>query len=147
MGFFRKKTQEKRENEPLQYVTPWGEALTFGTLINRYSSMNISAVFAATNLISNTIAMLPIKVLINGDEGKNEMNNHPLNLVLGERDNDNLLSRFNLIKMIVQSVIIKGNAFCYIQRAQDGSVMGLRYLEAGDVTINYNKQKGYGKSL
>ena len=141
MGFFRKKTQEKRENEPLQYVTPWGEALTFGTLINRYSSMNISAVFAATNLISNTIAMLPIKVLINGDEGKNEMNNHPLNLVLGERDNDNLLSRFNLIKMIVQSVIIKGNAFCYIQRAQDGSVMGLRYLEAGDVTINYNKQK------
>ena len=57
MGFFRKKTQEKRENEPLQYVTPWGEALTFGTLINRYSSMNISAVFAATNLISNTIAI------------------------------------------------------------------------------------------
>lgn len=141
MGFFRKKTREKRENEPLQYVTPWGEALTFGTLINRYSSMNISAVFAATNLISNTIAMLPIKVLINGDEGKNEMDNHPLNLVLGERDNDNLLSRFNLIKMIVQSVIIKGNAFCYIQRAQDGSVMGLRYLEAGDVTINYHKQK------
>ena len=141
MGLFRKKEKEKRESEPLQYVTPWGEALTFGTYINRYSSMNISAVFAATNLISNTIAMLPIKVLINGDEGKNEMNNHPLNLVLGERDNDNLLSRFNLIKMIVQSVILKGNAFCYIQRAQDGTVMGLRYLEASDVTIYYRKEQ------
>ena len=141
MGFLRKKEKEKRESEPLQYVTPWGEALTFGTYINRYSSMNISAVFAATNLISNTIAMLPIKVLINGDEGKNEMTNHPLNLVLGERDNDNLLSRFNLIKMIVQSVILKGNAFCYIQRAQDGTVMGLRYLEASDVTIYYRKEK------
>ena len=145
MGFFRKKEKEKRENtqsnEPLQYVTPWGEALTFGTLVNRYSSMNISAVFAATNLISNTIAMLPIKVLINGDEGRNEMTNHPLNMVLCERDNGNLLSRFNLIKMIVQSVIIKGNAFCYIYRAQDGSVMGLRFLEAGDVTINYRKEK------
>lgn len=141
MGFFRKREKEKRESEPIQYVTPWGEALTFGTLVNRYSSMNISAVFAATNLISNTIAMLPIKVLINGDEGKNEIENHPLNLVLGERDNDNLLSRFNLIKMIVQSVILRGNAFCYIQRAQDGTVLGLRYLEASDVTINYRKEK------
>lgn len=141
MGFFRKREKEKRESEPIQYVTPWGEALTFGTLVNRYSSMNISAVFSATNLISNTIAMLPIKVLINGDEGKNEIENHPLNLVLGERDNDNLLSRFNLIKMIVQSVILRGNAFCYIQRAQDGTVLGLRYLEASDVTINYRKEK------
>lgn len=141
MGFFRKKEKETRETEPLQYVTPWGEALTFGTLVNRYSAMNISAVFGATNLISNTIAMLPVKVLVNGDEGKNEMTNHPLNLVLGEYDNDNLLSRFNLIKMIVQSVILKGNAFCYIQRSKDGTVLGLRYLEAGDVAIYYNKQK------
>ena len=141
MRFFWNKEKEKRESEPLQYITPWGEALTFGTLVNRYTSMNISAVFAATNLIANTIAMLPIKVLINGDEGKNEMTNHPLNMVLGERDNDNLLSRFNLVKMIVQSVILKGNAFCYIQRAQDGTVMGLIFLEASDVTIYYNKQK------
>ena len=140
MGLFRKKEKEKRSTaEPLQYVTPWGEALTFGTIYNKYSAMNISAVFGATSLIANTIAMLPIKVLVSGEEGRNEITNHPLNLVFGDRDN--LLSRFNLIKLIVQSVILKGNAFCYIYRAQDGTVKGLRYLESGDVTINYNKQK------
>ncbi len=139
--FFGIKEKETRDTESLQYVTPWGEALTFGQYVNRYSAMNISAVYAATNLIANTIAMLPIKVLINGAEGKNEMDNHPLNLVFGEKDNDNLISRFNLIKLIVQSVILKGNAFCYIHRAQDGTVMALRFLESSDVTINYNKQK------
>lgn len=134
--------KEKRDAEQLQYVTPWGEALTFGTLYNNYSAMNVSAVFSATSLISNTIAMLPIKVLTNSDDnGNNELTNHPLNLVFGDKDNDNLLSRFNLIKLIVQSVILKGNAFCYIQRAQDGTVVGLRFLEASDVIINYNKEK------
>lgn len=141
MGLFRKKEKEKRESEPLQYVTPWGEALTFGTIYNKYSAMNISAVFGATALIANTIAMLPIKVLISGQEEKNEIESHPLNLIFGEYDNDNLLSRFNLIKLIVQSVILKGNAFCYIQHGKEDTVLGLRYLESGDVTINYNKQK------
>jgi len=142
MGLFRKKEKEKRNTaEPLQYVTPWGEALTFGTIYNKYTSMNISAVFGATSLIANTIAMLPVKVLISGEEGNNEITNHPLNLVFGDRDNDNLLSRYTLIKLIVQSVILKGNAFCYIYRSDDGTVKGLRYLEASDVVINYNKQK------
>lgn len=135
------KREDTQQGEPLQYVTPWGEALTFGTIYNKYTAMNVSAVFGATSLIANTIAMLPIKVLINGAEGKNEIDNHPLNMIFGDRDNDNLLSRFNLIKLIVQSVILRGNAFCYIYRAQDGTVKGLRYLEAGDVIINYNKQK------
>ena len=102
--FFGIKEKEKRENptEPLQYITPWGEALTFGTIANRYSAMTISAVFSATNLIANTIAMLPVKVLTNSETGKHELNNHQLNLVFGDKDNDNLISRFNLIKLIVQ---------------------------------------------
>lgn len=131
--------KEKR-NEGLQYVS-YSDALTFGTMPNRYSAMNISAVFAATNLISNTIAMLPVKVLTKTDDGKNELENHPLNLVFGDVDNGNFLSRFTLIKMIVQSVILKGNAFCYIQRAKDGTVLGLRFLESSDVLIYYNKEK------
>lgn len=131
--------KEKR-NEGLQYVS-YSDALTFGSMVNRYSAMNISAVFAATNLISNTIAMLPVKVLTKTDDGKNELESHPLNFVFGDVDNGNLLSRFTLIKMIVQSVILKGNAFCYIQRAKDGTVLGLRFLESSDVLIYYNKEK------
>ena len=131
---------EKREA-----VTPQtfygGGALTFFNLQNKYSAMNCSAFFGATELISNSVAMLPVKVLVKNKEGKNELENHPLNLIFSDRECDNLLSRFTLLKQIVQSVILRGDAFCYIQRASDGTVLGLRYLESSDVLVYYNKEK------
>lgn len=130
---------EKREA-----VTPqtfYGDALTFFNLQNKYSAMNCSAFFGATELISNSVAMLPVKVLVKDEKGKNEMETHPLNLIFSDRECDNLLSRFTLLKQIVQSVILRGDAFCYIQRASDGTVLGLRYLESSDVIVYYNKEK------
>ena len=44
--------------------------------------------------------------------------------------------------MLVQSVLLKGNGFAFINRHQDGSVKSLRFLESGDVTVNYNKETG-----
>lgn len=142
MGFWnRNKEKEKRELEQreqnnIQYVT-YGDALTFGTILNNYTAMNVSAFFAATSLISNTIAMLPIKVLVSGVDGKNENEQHPIIKALDNMPN---ISKFSLLKLIVQSVILRGNAFCYVER-KGNTVTGLRYLESGDVTINYDKEK------
>lgn len=138
MGLFRnrKKEVEKREAQPVQYVT-YGDALTFGQIFNNYTALNCSAFFAATSLISNTIAMLPIKVLVSGVEGKNEADKHPIIKALDNMPN---ISKFSLLKLIVQSVILRGNAFVYVER-KGNTVTGLRYLESGDVTINYDKEK------
>lgn len=138
MGLFRnrKKEVEKREAQPVQYVT-YGDALTFGQIFNNYTALNCSAFFAATSLISNTIAMLPIKVLVSGVDGKNNYEEHP---ILTALDNMPNISKFSLLKLIVQSVILRGNAFVYIER-KGNKVTGLRYLESGDVTINYDKIK------
>lgn len=138
MGLFRnrKKEVEKREVQQVQYVS-YGDALTFGQIFNNYTALNCSAFFAATSLISNTIAMLPIKVLVSGVDGKNEADKHP---ILKALDNMPNISKFSLLKLIVQSVILRGNAFCYVER-KGNTVTGLRYLESGDVTINYDKEK------
>lgn len=140
MGFWnRNKEKEKREleqREQLQFVS-YGDALTFGSIINNCTAMNISAFFAATSLISNTIAMLPIKVLVSGVDGKNNYEEHP---ILTALDNMPNISKFSLLKLIVQSVILRGNAFVYVER-KGNKVTGLRYLESGDVTINYDKIK------
>lgn len=133
-GLEKPKKEEKRE---FSYVSANG-ALTFGSVYNNASAMNISAVFAATNLIANTIAMLPLKVLINNEEGQNETTTHPVALCFDNKKN--VISKFTLLKLIVQSVILRGNAFVYIVRT-GGVVTSLRYVESGDVTINYNKQK------
>ena len=132
--------QEKRSG--LEYVSHFSDALTFGCLVNNSNAMCLSAVYRATDLISDSIAMLPIKVQKTDDKnGKNELESHPLKLVFGDKNNGNVLSKFNLMKLLVQSVLLKGNGFAYIQRAEDGSVTGLRFLESHDVIINWNKYK------
>lgn len=137
--FFGLEDKEKEQREVITPTHVFGEALTFSDIFNRYTAMNISAFFAATNLIANTIAMLPIKVLSQSDDGNNEIDSHPI--VMSFNDPYNKLSRFTIIKNVIESVILRGNGFIYIERGQDGTVVGLRFLQADDVTINYNDQK------
>ena len=138
LGWAGKKKPKEQEQRQLDYISTYGEALPFTQLMTNYSAMNISAVYRAVEIISDSVAMLPIQIKDKDATHNEEMKNHPLNIVF----NQNLLSRYNLIKLLVQSVLLKGNGFAYIHRAQDGTAIGLTFLEASDVTINYNKQKG-----
>lgn len=134
----QKPTEEKRE---LTYVSCNASgALPFFSGNNQYSAMNLSAVYRAVELISNSIASLPIKILIQDESGKNEADKHPLNYVFSDRNTDNLISRFTLMKLLVQSVLLRGNGFALIERA-NGNVKTLRYLEPNDVNIVYDKIK------
>ena len=68
-----------------------------------------------------------------GNSGKNELTEHPLNLVFSDRNKGSIITKFGLMKLLVQSVILRGNGFALIERANDGTVIGLRYLENNDV--------------
>jgi len=134
--------QPKEERKTLEYVNcNSSSALPFFPFTNSNSAMNLSAVYRAVELISNSIASLPIKILIQNESGKNEAETHPLNYVFSDRNKDNLISRYTLIKLLVQSVLLRGNGFCLIERAKDGTPTNLRYLEANDVQIVYDKIK------
>jgi len=136
LGFTGSQKEEKRE---LSYIgcNATG-ALPFFANTNQYSAMNLSAVYRAVELISNSIATLPIKILISDESGKNEAEKHPLNYVFSDRNADNLITKFTLIKLLVQSVLLRGNGFALIERNGD-RVKTLRYLEPNDVIINYDK--------
>jgi len=132
--------EEKRDG--LQYVSNFSDALSFSPFIHNCTAMNLSAVYRATELISDSIAVLPIKIQrMDEKNGKNEIENHPLKLIFSERNNSNLLSKFTMMKLLVQSVILRGNGFALIHRAEDGTVTELQFLEPNEVTINYNKIK------
>lgn len=133
---------EKRSNDGLKYVSNFSDALSFAPFIHNSNAMNISAVYRATEIISDSIAMLPIKIQqMDNKNGKNELDNHPLKIVFGDKNNGNNLSKFTLMKLLIQSVILRGNGFAYIERSENGTVTGLRYLEAQDVIINWDKYK------
>lgn len=115
-------------------------SLMFGTLsTSQYSATNLPTAYRCINLISDTIASMPIAVKKRSAKGKTlEVKNHPINLLF--QDKNSRTDKFTFIKLLVQSVICKGNGFAYIKRAQDGTPLKLIFLESSDVTINYMKE-------
>lgn len=134
--FFGLENTEKRE---MYTSSIYGDSLIFGGQINNYSAMNISAAYRCTELISDSVATLPILVKQKDGKGKtNVLKDHVVNLLFS--DKNNRLSKYNFIKLIIQSVILRGNGFAYIER-KNGIPVKLRFLESGDVSIDYNKER------
>lgn len=133
--FKRKKEQEQRNYSP-------SFGLTFQNLADysNSSAMNISAFFSSLNLISNTIATLPIKVISTNEKAeKAEIKNHNITTIF--KGTNGNVNKYNLIKMLINDIVICGNAFVYVQRAKDGSVIGLKYLQRNSVQTYYNSKK------
>lgn len=95
-------------------------------------SMRLSAVYAATNMISNSVALLPIKVIIEEGGRKKEIQ-HPLNKVLNLKPNKTY-NHFNFFKLLIESVILKGNGYALIVRDENLNVVELQYIDADMVT-------------
>lgn len=131
--FFNKK--EKRNNS-INYISSYGDALSFGSILNRNAALNISAAYRAVEIISDTIAILPVKVSVTNIDHKDTIDEHPIYAAFSGND---IMTKYTLMKLLVQSVLLKGNGFAYIERADDGTVTGLRYLDANNVIINYNQ--------
>ena len=138
-GYEQPKKTDESEQRGINYVSTsvYGEALPFSQLLQNYTAMNISAVYRAVEIISDSVAMLPVKIKDVTEKHNETLNEHPLNMVF----NKNMLSKYNLIKLLIQSVLLKGNGFAYIERGADGTCIGLRFLQSEDVNIYYDKQK------
>lgn len=136
---FRKKEERTATSVVPEYITTYGEALPFATIYNNYNSMNLSAVYRATELISDSVAVLPIYVRWR-DSHQNVYGDNPITLLCKDLGGGKI-SKYNLIKLLIQSVILKGNGFAYIERGSDGTPKALRYLESKDVTIHYDKAR------
>lgn len=116
------------------------DALLFSLISSEWSAMNLSTVFRCVDLISDSVAGLPIRVIKESVGCKNEMKNHSLNVVFSNGISNNL-TVYHFMKLLIQSVLLKGNGFALIERGIDGTVTGLKFLESGDVNIHYDKAR------
>lgn len=135
MGLFKR--NNKTEVVTIKEETYNPTTAIFGEFSTTYSSTALSAFFAAIEMISNSIAMLPILV-----KQSNKVDyNHVLNTVF----RTGLLSKFNLMKQLIWDLLIHGESLCYIERAEDGTPIELVYCEHGSFTQQYvqNKRKLY----
>ena len=109
-------------------------SLLFGGYTKK-NAIGLSAFFAAINLISNSIALIPVS--------ENQLNDNKRTVV----ENSNItplfynmfLTKFNVFKKIVEDVILKGNGYLYINRDEAGHPKALTYLRPSQVSIQYNE--------
>ena len=134
MGLFNNKS--KKENTEVrsaeqqeQYTVPVG--LSF--LLNRgtVDAEAISAFWSGLELISNSVAGVPIYVK---DKSTNEVISHPVTLAL----DNGLMTRFILIKSLIQDAYKYGNGLAYIKRASDGTPIEIIYRPHGTMSVMYN---------
>lgn len=128
-----KQLPEKRE---LDTFNPnLSNSLQYGLNSSKNTALSLSTVYSAVNLISDAIACLPITIKAHNKEGITELDQHPLKDIFS----NNLTTKYTLFKTILQSVLLKGNAYCYIER-KGGKITGLRYLQSEDVQTYYRKE-------
>lgn len=141
MGLFSWFKKEKRNQEESQqpqqvpYRSPFSNgALFFGQYVNA-NALSLSTVFAAVDIISNSLAELPIQVKEIKSDCNDILPNHPISKLF----NNLLISKFIFIKQLIVDMLLYGNGYAYIQKDSNGAPIDLIYLEHGDVEIDYIK--------
>lgn len=137
--------QEKRNaNTPnCECEVPEAESLTFQQLlgITSHGNKTLSAVYACLELISSSLASIPLRVVkqdVNGHQ--TVVNHHPLQKIFRNK-NYQTMSMYMTIKNMVLDVLQKGNGYIYINRLEENTVTSLRWISASDVTIQYDENK------
>jgi len=96
---------------------------------------SVSAVYACTAAISETIASLPLILYRrDGDEGRDRARDHPLYRVLHDTPNG-MQTALEFREQMQASVLLRGNAFAEIIRGYDGQVRELRPQLADRVQV------------
>lgn len=136
-------TREKRnlvEQPTISYEERISQGMTtFQELLNPNDrAQNLSSVYRCVDLISSTVANLPLNVLYIDKKGNTrEQKNHRLQKVF-----DNMvMTRYNFMKKLISDVLLRGNAYCYLKRNEQGDVIDLVYIEPNDVMVIWDKKK------
>lgn len=138
MGLFSKKQVinndivERANQEPEeQYTVPTGlEFLT--PYLQKGEATAVSAFFGGLQLISSTIASIPIHVK---EEKSGEIISHPIYAAF----DSSVQSKYVIMKQLIWDLYINGNGVCYIKRSGDGTPVELIYAPAGSYSIIYNE--------
>lgn len=98
-------------------------------------ALKLSAVYRGVDLISDSIASLPLLPYKRLDSGLWEPSlEHPTTNLLNIEPNP-LYSRFDMLKTVVMHMIIKGNAYVYILRDRNGMPIKQTILNPDKITV------------
>ena len=105
-------------------VNPYGGGL--GLNFEQYKggcADNLSAFFRGVNLIADSVASMPLIVKKEDKDGYSDtiFDHYLYNLF---DHNESQITRFEMIKQLIWSVIMRGNGYIYIYRDNTGKAIG-----------------------
>jgi phage portal protein BeeE len=133
---FRKKHIEPSTEQRSGTVYDQHINYTFPFLNSEYGNsqaLKIAAVYRAVELISDSIAVLPINIFEYKGDWKYKTFNELWNL-LNIAPNDNMIS-FNFKKLIIQQMLIKGNSYVFIERDKDDNPIKFTLLNPDKMIV------------
>ena len=115
------------------------ESLSFESLFtNTYSNRSLSAVYSCVELISSSIASIPMRVVEEDEHGhRTIVKHHPLQRIFKSK-NVQTMTFFNIMKSVMTDVLLSGNGYILINRNETGLPISLRYIKASAVSVQYD---------
>ena len=102
-------------------------------------AMTLATVYRCVECISDSVAQLPIQILkVSGKGYKKQATTHPAYWLLNMEPSMHM-SRFMMLKSMVVSMLLKGNAYVRVVRDDDGNALWLEFLHPDAVTIVDNE--------
>lgn len=122
-------------------VTAWSYTGARPVLASRSKPMLLSTVYRCVDLISDSVAVLPLKTYLLDEGGfKKEYKTHPAYMILDLEPNEDM-TRFVFFKTLMASVLLTGNGYAYIERGRNLNLLQLIYIPTSQVTIVYIADK------
>lgn len=135
MAFWNKK-EEIRSTEGTTLENLLLEAGLAQDIITREIALNIPTLAGCTELVSNTVAIIPIKLYKEVDGNIEEVKDDTRTSLLND-DTRDTLDGFQFKKALVNDYLLDGNGYAYINKYQ-GQVISLHYVDEKNVSINKN---------
>lgn len=122
-------------------LTAWSYTGARPVLASRSKPMLLSTVYRCVDLISDSVAVLPLKTYLLDEGGfKKEYKTHPAYMILDLEPNEDM-TRFVFFKTLMASVLLTGNGYAYVERDRNLNLLQLVYIPTSQVTIVYITDK------
>lgn len=116
-------------------IPAWSYSGGHAPLLSRSKPMLLSTVYRCVDLISDSVAVLPLKTYrLDGEGFKSEFKEHPAYQLLDLEPNEDM-TRFVFFKTLMSSVLLTGNGYAYIERDSRLNVIQLIYMPTSHVSI------------
>ena len=111
--------------------------ISYSFLESRSKPMLLSTVYRCVDLISDSLAVLPLETFKLDEEGfKTKYTAHPAYYLLDTEPNENM-TRYVFFKTMVVSTLLTGNAYAYIERDNNLKLSQLVYIPSSQVSVEW----------